>query len=132
MRSLAALLAPHQLESTGSGAPPLKAHAANSAHLVLTANTTSLVRWDAQLGFVPPSARPFVACLSSLSPEGGLVPLMDVVVERCFPIGWVDQLAEGEPPGEPRGDKEERAARHKWEVSLSALAPRRCERAPAC
>jgi hypothetical protein len=42
---------------------------------------------------------------------------MDIVVERCFPVGWVDQKPDGEPPGEPRGDKEERVARRQWEVS---------------
>lgn len=118
------------------GSPVLRAY--EKTTLVLSGNGTSLARWDAKLGL---QALPFVAGLSSLSPEGGVVPRMDIVVERCFPLGWIDTPAEvaGGPPAgktepskesvgvcgpgtaaEPsirRGEKEELIEREKWAVS---------------
>ncbi|CDZ97877.1 rad51-associated protein brh2 [Phaffia rhodozyma] len=100
-----------RLEAKEGGAPPLLSF--SSTYLTLTGNTTSLARWDAKLGFQP---RPFIACLTSLSPDGGLIPTMDIVILKCFPIGYVDavDLASGAPPGFPRGEKEERALQDKW------------------
>jgi hypothetical protein len=55
--------------------------------LVLSGNSSALAPWYAKLGFVQ---HIFVASLSSLTSEGGVAPLLDIVVERAFPYGYID------------------------------------------
>lgn len=46
---------------------------------------------------------------------------MDIVVEKCFPIGYVDVIdpAVGGPQvGQPRGEKDELILQDKWNVSV--------------
>lgn len=57
------------------------------SQLIMSGNSTSLAHWHAKLGFSP---TPFIAGLGSLSPDGGLVPLVDVLIERAFPCGFID------------------------------------------
>ncbi|EHS62527.1 uncharacterized protein PGTG_20647 [Puccinia graminis f. sp. tritici CRL 75-36-700-3] len=56
--------------------------------LYLEGNATSRARWPETLGFRP---RPWVASLRSLSPDGGRIPLMDIVISKVFPPMFVDQ-----------------------------------------
>lgn len=49
--------------------------------LVLCGNSSHLAPWDAKLGFV---MRPWVATMNSLTPDGGTVPAMDVVVLKVI------------------------------------------------
>lgn len=119
-----------QLEAKEGGTPVLRA--LSSSSLTLTANTTSLLPWDTKLGFHP---RPFIACLASLSADGGLVPVMDIVVEKCFPLAYVDGYDQPPPGlgGQPstqqqqpvmrgpqisRSEADEAKEVVKWEVSL--------------
>lgn len=74
--------------------------------LSIEGNATSLARWDARLGFAP---RPFVATLRSLTPDGGTIPLMDIIITRIHPMGF--QSAEREAEG-PEG--ETRIAQEVW------------------
>ena len=55
--------------------------------LVLSGNSSALAPWYAKLGFVQ---QIFVASLSSLTSDGGVAPLLDLVVERAFPYGYID------------------------------------------
>ncbi|PLW05774.1 hypothetical protein PCANC_26644 [Puccinia coronata f. sp. avenae] len=56
--------------------------------LYLEGNGTSRVRWAETLGLRP---RPWVATLPSLTPDGGKIPLMDILVVKVFPPSFVDQ-----------------------------------------
>lgn len=48
-------------------------------HLVLSGNSTHLAPWHAKLGFHKTS---WIATLGSLSPDGGSVPLLDLLVTQ--------------------------------------------------
>lgn len=91
--------------------------------LVLTGNTTSLARWDALLGF---QRQPFVACLSSLSPDGGAIPMLDIIVTKVHPVAFVDNTLgdKAAPMGDPRSEADERIEREKWLVSFLSPAAR--------
>ena len=51
----------------------------NACSLKLYGNGTHLSRWDTKLGY---QMDPFIATLGSLTLDGGIVPLMDLVVEK--------------------------------------------------
>ena len=55
--------------------------------LIITGNSTSLAPWDVKLGWVK---HPFVAALGTLTSAGGVAPLLDLIVERAFPCGYID------------------------------------------
>jgi breast cancer 2 susceptibility protein len=92
---------------------PLTAY--TKAHLELNGNSTSLAKWDAKLGF---HSTPFIATLRSLSNDGGPVPLMDIVITKTFPIGYIETRDDGERPT-PICEAEERDALEKWRVRQS-------------
>ncbi|KAG8936214.1 hypothetical protein FRC02_003914 [Tulasnella sp. 418] len=96
-----------RLEGAKDGMEPLKAY--DRLHLALTGNSTSLARWDTKLGFQP---RPFIATLRSLSPDGGPVMLMDIVVTKVFPVGYVDMNGDRTP----KCEAEEREAAALWKT----------------
>lgn len=96
------------LDAQGEGNEVLQAYHMSS--LVLSSNSVSLARWDAKLGFAP---QPFCASLRSLTPEGGLVSLMDVVITKVFPLAYVDVERNGGPSA-PRGEQEEAEEREVW------------------
>ncbi|GAA6037981.1 hypothetical protein JCM8097_009523 [Rhodosporidiobolus ruineniae] len=77
--------------------------------LVISGNSTCLVPWHAPLGFRPD---PFVSSLDRLASAGGIVPLIDVVVERAFPCGYID-LRRGRGT-ETWGEEEEVAKAEEW------------------
>ncbi|KAE8226243.1 hypothetical protein CF319_g1153 [Tilletia indica] len=93
--------------------------------LSLTGNSTSLARWDTRLGF---SKMNFVACLRSLTPDGGCVACMDVVLTKVHPKGYVDvnpSSSKGEGGGgnmsNARSEAEEVEAEEKWRAEVDAL-----------
>ncbi|SPC64345.1 probable Rad51-associated protein Brh2 [Ustilago sp. UG-2017b] len=96
------------LDAQGEGNEVLTAYHMSS--LVLSSNSVSLARWDAKLGFT--STR-FFASLRSLTPEGGLVSLMDVVITKVFPLAYVDTERNGGPSA-PRGEQEEAEEQEVW------------------
>uniref|UniRef100_V5GGE5 BRCA2 OB1 domain-containing protein n=2 Tax=Kalmanozyma brasiliensis (strain GHG001) TaxID=1365824 RepID=V5GGE5_KALBG len=97
------------LDAVGDGNEVLAAYHMTS--LILAANSVSLARWDAKLGF---SATPFCASLRSLTPGGGLVSLMDVVLTRVHPLAYMDADRANFNPSAARGEQEEEEAREAW------------------
>ncbi|SCZ93209.1 BZ3500_MvSof-1268-A1-R1_Chr6-2g08531 [Microbotryum saponariae] len=96
-----------RLENSSEGIDVLEALYTTS--LAITGNSTSLARWDARLGF---TGHAFTATLRSLSSAGGVVPLLDVIVERVFPRGYID--AGKGSGGEPWNEAEERRRQEEW------------------
>ncbi|KAK7058475.1 hypothetical protein VNI00_002109 [Paramarasmius palmivorus] len=79
----------------------------NSVKLIINGNASHLAPWHAKLGF---QQGPFIATLRSLSPDGGLVPVIDVVVTNVHPIAYfefsVDEQGRKKTEG-PRNEAEE-------------------------
>ncbi|CDS01680.1 hypothetical protein [Sporisorium scitamineum] len=90
------------LDAKGEGKDVLTAY--HMSNLVLAANSVSLARWDAKLGF---ASTQFCASARSLTPEGGLVSLMDVVIDKVFPHAYVDVDRSAFNPSAARGEEEE-------------------------
>ncbi|KAF9516595.1 hypothetical protein BS47DRAFT_1340741 [Hydnum rufescens UP504] len=100
-----------RLDAPGEPKEVLKAYSSSS--LTLCGNSTTLARWDARLGVSQPQA-PITASLRSLNPDGGVVMLLDIVVEKLFPVGYLETAAEGKRLI-PTNAAEEQDARTKWE-----------------
>lgn len=73
-----------QLESGADGTDVFEGY--DKSNLVLSGNSCHLARWDAKLGV---QHLPFVAGLSSLSVDGGVIVMMDVILERVFPLAFM-------------------------------------------
>ncbi|GAA5914284.1 hypothetical protein JCM5296_007234 [Sporobolomyces johnsonii] len=91
----------------GEGIDVLQALGRSS--LVISGNSTSLAPWHATLGFC---RERFVAGFESLTSGGGLVPLVDVVVDKIYPCGYMD-LRRGRS-SETWGEEEERTREEEW------------------
>jgi breast cancer 2 susceptibility protein len=82
--------------------------------ILLSANGTQLAPWYAKLGFQQ-GAIP--RTLYSLSGDGGLIPVMNVVVEKTFPVGYLEFIEDedGNKRKEgPRVEKDEMEQKDKW------------------
>ncbi|NXU50567.1 BRCA2 protein, partial [Turnix velox] len=101
----------HGAELIGSenGCPPLEAP--DSLMLKISANSTRCARWDAKLGFHR-DPRPFPLPLSSLYSEGGAVGCIDVVIQRTYPIQWMEKTSAGSYVFRNSRAEEREAARH--------------------
>ncbi|KAJ7411231.1 BRCA2, DNA repair associated [Willisornis vidua] len=101
----------HGAELVGSqnGCTPLEAP--DSLMLKISANSTRCARWDAKLGFHR-DPRPFPLPLSSLYSEGGAVGCIDVVVQRTYPIQWMEKTSAGSYVFRNSRAEEREAARH--------------------
>ncbi|KAG0197828.1 Breast cancer 2, early onset [Mortierella sp. GBA30] len=66
----------------------------SSVSMVLQANLTRLARWDKKLGF---QREPMVwtTRLRNIMPQGGLVPALDVIVLRRYPVMYLETLEDG-------------------------------------
>ena len=110
----------------------------DSCHLVLSGNSAHLAAWHAKLGF---QHSPFIATLNSLTVDGGVISVSDLVVERvrkvlvrrgfrthvhtqAHPIGFLEFIEEdGRKRQEgPRREKEEMEIHEKWQVRRIACA----------
>ncbi|KAH9980761.1 hypothetical protein BJV74DRAFT_897318 [Russula compacta] len=83
----------------------------DKVELIVKGNGTHLAPWHAKLGFQP---RPPMATLHTLSPEGGPVPCLQLVV---YPIAFIEfsKDADGKVTREgPRREKEELATQDAW------------------
>ena len=69
-----------QLQSHGEPDEILKSY--SISYLRISGNATRLAPWDSKLGLQAPALR--FATLRSLNPDGGLVPLMDIIIERNY------------------------------------------------
>ncbi|KAI7822862.1 BRCA2, oligonucleotide/oligosaccharide-binding, domain 1-domain-containing protein [Gamsiella multidivaricata] len=76
------------LELAGAGS------STSSVSMILQANSTRLARWDAKLGF---QRAPLIwtTRLRNITPEGGLVPGLDVIVLRKYPVMYMETLEDG-------------------------------------
>ncbi|XP_051018796.1 breast cancer type 2 susceptibility protein [Acomys russatus] len=68
--------------------------APDSLRLKISANSTRPARWHSKLGFSH-DPRPFPLPLSSLFSDGGNVGCVDIVVQRVYPLQWVEKTASG-------------------------------------
>ncbi|GJN87357.1 hypothetical protein Rhopal_000306-T1 [Rhodotorula paludigena] len=94
------------------------------AKLIISGNSTSLAPWHAKLGF---QRAPFVAGLNSLSSSGGLVPLLDIVIDRVFPCGYID-MRRGRGT-ETWGEEEEHARAEEWRRGRKRIEAKLAEEA---
>lgn len=98
------------MESSGEGVDPLES--LDKTLLNIAGNSTSLARWDARLGR---QNEPFVAGLSSLSVDGGAISLMDVVIDKLFPVAYTSgERGKGDAPW---NEEEELLLQDQWTVS---------------
>ncbi|KAI0059444.1 hypothetical protein BV25DRAFT_1901580 [Artomyces pyxidatus] len=84
-----------------------------SCQLTLTGNGSHLAPWHAKLGF---QAHPAIATLHSLTPDGGIVNQLDLVVQKMYPIAFFEFF---EKNGEklrdgPRKEDEEMKIHDQW------------------
>ncbi|XP_075346901.1 breast cancer type 2 susceptibility protein isoform X1 [Mycteria americana] len=101
----------HGAELVGSqnGCTPLEAP--DSLMLKISANSTRLARWHAKLGFHR-DPRPFPLPLSSLYSEGGAVGCIDIVIQRTYPIQWMEKTSAGSYVFRNSRAEEREAAKH--------------------
>ncbi|XP_071888722.1 breast cancer type 2 susceptibility protein isoform X2 [Anas platyrhynchos] len=101
----------HGAELVGSqnGCTPLEAP--DSLMLKISANSTRCARWHAKLGFHR-DPRPFPLPLSSLYSEGGAVGCIDVVIQRAYPIQWMEKTSAGSYVFRNSRAEEREAVRH--------------------
>ncbi|KAH7338915.1 BRCA2, oligonucleotide/oligosaccharide-binding, domain 1-domain-containing protein [Rhizoctonia solani] len=107
-----------RIEGGQEGKEVLNAY--HSSTLKITGNSTSLARWDARLGF---HRGPFVASLRSLSADGGTIALLDVIITKLFPIGFVETDEKGRS-GRPFDQSAEDDAQRAWEERRANEASR--------
>jgi breast cancer 2 susceptibility protein len=99
-----------KLDSGSEGADVLEAF--DKSRLIISGNSTSLARWHSKLGLQP---EPFIAGLPSLSVDGGSIVLMDVVIEKLYPIAFISSV-KGTREG-PWNESEEQIRSDQWRVS---------------
>ncbi|NWW05699.1 BRCA2 protein, partial [Oreocharis arfaki] len=101
----------HGAELVGpqNGCTPLEAP--DSLMLKISANSTRRARWHTKLGFHR-DPRPFPLPLSSLYSEGGAVGCIDVVIQRTYPIQWMEKTSSGSYIFRNSRAEEREAAKH--------------------
>ncbi|KAJ3567335.1 hypothetical protein NP233_g6425 [Leucocoprinus birnbaumii] len=92
----------------------------NSVKLVLSGNSSHLLPWDAKLGFV---RGPCISTMHSLTPDGGSIAAMDVVVVKTHAVAFIEFLTD--PSGRkrkegPRGEAEEMKINEEWKRDREA------------
>ncbi|KAG6877385.1 hypothetical protein C0992_010157 [Termitomyces sp. T32_za158] len=86
----------------------------SSTKLVISGNSSHMAPWHAKLGFSP---GPCISTLRSLTPDGGVVAAMDVVVVKAHPIAYIEFISdEGgvQTHHGPMNESEEAATQEKW------------------
>ncbi|NXC04767.1 BRCA2 protein, partial [Orthonyx spaldingii] len=92
-----------------NGCTPLEAP--DSLMLKISANSTRRARWHTKLGFHQ-DPRPFPLPLASLYSEGGAVGCIDVVIQRTYPIQWMEKTSAGSYVFRNSRAEEREAAKH--------------------
>uniref|UniRef100_A0A8C3UN34 BRCA2 DNA repair associated n=2 Tax=Catharus ustulatus TaxID=91951 RepID=A0A8C3UN34_CATUS len=85
--------------------------APDSLMLKISANSTRRARWHTKLGFHR-DPRPFPLPLSSLYSEGGAVGCIDVVIQRTYPVQWMEKTSAGSYVFRNSRAEEREAAKH--------------------
>ncbi|KAG9028496.1 hypothetical protein FRB95_006397 [Tulasnella sp. JGI-2019a] len=102
-----------KLQGGKDGVDPLTAYT-KGVHLQLYGNSTTLARWNTKLGFRN-SPLPFIATLRSLTADGGPVMLMDIIITKSFPVGYLESSKmEGVRPI-PKCELEEKQEENAWQ-----------------
>ncbi|TFY81492.1 hypothetical protein EWM64_g2524 [Hericium alpestre] len=103
----------HQI-STQRSDPSEVLEAYSSCQLTICGNSTHLAPWHAKLGFQPKLS---ISTLNSLTPDGGAVQMMDLVVTKAYPIAFLEFVEKnGKKRREgPRKEAEEMAIQEQWE-----------------
>ncbi|NXX78545.1 BRCA2 protein, partial [Urocolius indicus] len=101
----------HGAELVGSqnGCTPLEAP--DSLMLKVSANSTRRARWHTRLGFHR-DPRPFPLPLASLHRDGGAVGCVDVLVQRTYPLQWMEKTPAGSYVFRNSRAEEREAAKH--------------------
>ncbi|XP_052024680.1 breast cancer type 2 susceptibility protein isoform X2 [Apodemus sylvaticus] len=81
-----------ELVGSPDACAPLEAP--DSLRLKISANSTRPARWHSKLGFFR-DPRPFPLPLSSLFSDGGNVGCVDIIVQRVYPLQWVEKTVSG-------------------------------------
>ncbi|XP_012665452.1 breast cancer type 2 susceptibility protein [Otolemur garnettii] len=84
----------HGAELLGSPEACTPLEAPQSLMLKISANSTRPARWYTKLGFFP-DPRPFPLRLSSLFSDGGNVGCADIIIQRTYPIQWMEKTSSG-------------------------------------
>uniref|UniRef100_A0A8C3WKJ3 BRCA2 DNA repair associated n=1 Tax=Catagonus wagneri TaxID=51154 RepID=A0A8C3WKJ3_9CETA len=84
----------HGAELVGSPDACTPLEAPESLMLKISANSTRPARWYAKLGFSP-DPRAFPLPLSSLFSDGGNVACVDIIIQRAYPIQWMEKTSSG-------------------------------------
>ncbi|XP_054557883.1 breast cancer type 2 susceptibility protein isoform X2 [Talpa occidentalis] len=84
----------HGAELVGSPDACSPLEAPETVMLKISANSTRPACWYAKLGFSP-DPRPFPLPLSSLFSDGGNVGCVDVIIQRAYPIQWLEKTSCG-------------------------------------
>ena len=86
----------------------------SSIRLKLLANATRLARWDAKLGSRNLQA---YSLLRGISPDGGFVPAIDVIVMRKYPMLYREIIADGNVVVRNAEEEEEARRKHEGKVN---------------
>uniref|UniRef100_A0A8B9XME7 BRCA2 DNA repair associated n=1 Tax=Bos mutus grunniens TaxID=30521 RepID=A0A8B9XME7_BOSMU len=84
----------HGAELVGSPDACTPLEAPESLMLKISANSTRPACWYAKLGFSP-DPRPLPLPLSSLFSDGGNVGCVDIIIQRAYPIQWMEKTSTG-------------------------------------
>ncbi|KAM8977619.1 breast cancer type 2 susceptibility protein [Pelodytes ibericus] len=84
----------HGTELVGSDEACTPLEAPESVMLKLAANSTRPAAWHAKLGYFQ-DPRPFCLRLSSLFSEGGIVGFIDVLIQRIYPVQYMEKMTSG-------------------------------------
>nr|XP_035159261.2 breast cancer type 2 susceptibility protein isoform X2 [Callithrix jacchus] len=101
----------HGAELVGSPDACTPLEAPESLMLKISANSTRPARWYTKLGFFP-DPRPFPLPLSSLFSDGGNVGCVDVIIQRAYPIQWMEKTSSGLYIFRNEREEEKEAAKH--------------------
>ncbi|XP_044783262.2 breast cancer type 2 susceptibility protein isoform X3 [Bubalus bubalis] len=84
----------HGAELVGSPDACTPLEAPESLMLKISANSTRPACWYTKLGFSP-DPRPLPLPLSSLFSDGGNVGCVDIIIQRAYPIQWMEKTSTG-------------------------------------
>ncbi|XP_063807848.1 breast cancer type 2 susceptibility protein [Pseudophryne corroboree] len=101
----------HAAELIGSEDACTPLEAPDSLMLKIAANSTRPACWYTRLGYYS-DPRPFCLRLSSLFAGGGIAGCVDVVIQRIYPMQWMEKMANGTYVFRNERAEEREAERH--------------------
>ncbi|XP_069825997.1 breast cancer type 2 susceptibility protein isoform X2 [Dendropsophus ebraccatus] len=112
----------HGAELVGSEDACTPLEAPESLMLKIAGNSTRPARWFARLGYFH-DPRPFCLRLSSLLADGGVVGCIDVLIQRIYPMQWMEKMGNGTYVFRNERAEEREAEKHsaKKQKSLEVL-----------